>query len=368
VIRETIHSAITTNGKVEPIEVAAARAERAGSVVKIMIERGRNVVIDQPLVELDASEANAALAAAHARMAQAQADLSMIDRGGRSVDLAEIASGLEKAQHEFTVAQQEYEKTQRLVARQAAARMEETAAKERVDKAQIEIRALQQKKAALAVSADRAPVQARLHDAEAAARLAEVQIKQSIVRAPIDGTVYQFDLKQGAYLNAGDNVASIGKLDRVRVNVYVDEPDLGHVSVGMPVIITWDALAGREWTGEVDKKPTQVVAQGTRQVSEVPCVIKNPNRELLPGTNVTVEIRSETVANASAIPKEALRTEHAQTGVFLLNGNQLTWKQVKAGVANTTRVQVSGLNDGDAVALFSEKPLKDGMVVKPVFP
>ena len=78
---------------------------------------------------------------------------------------------------------------------------------------------------------------------------AETQIEQSIVRAPIEGTVYQFDLKPGAYLNAGDTVASIGRLDQVRVNVNVDEPDLGHVAVGMPVIITWDALAGRQWAG-----------------------------------------------------------------------------------------------------------------------
>ena len=42
--------------------------------------------------------------------------------------------------------------------------------------------------------------------------------------------MYQFDLKPGAYLNAGDMVATIGRLDRVRVKVYVDEPDLGRVT------------------------------------------------------------------------------------------------------------------------------------------
>jgi HlyD family secretion protein len=367
-MRETIHSAVTTNGKVEPIEWAAARTERAGPVVKFMLERGRHVSKDEPLLELDSSEATAALSSAQARIAGAKAELRVIEQGGRSTDLAEIASQMARAKLDLKVAEEEYERTKRLVAKQAAPRMEEIAAKRRVEDAQLHIQSLDQRKAALAVSSDRAPVQARLDDAEAAAHLAEIQIKQSIVRAPIEGTVYQFDLKPGAYLNAGDTVASIGRLDRVRVNVYVDEPDLGHVAVGMPVIITWDALAGRDWTGVVDKTPTQIVAQGTRQVGEVACVIQNPNRDLLPGTNVTVEIRSATVPSTVTISKEAVRTVNSQTGVYLLNGAQLVWKPVKMGVANTTRQQVDGLNEGDAVALFSEKPLKDGMQVKAVFP
>src|SRR5262249_37193145 len=149
----------------------------------------------------------------------------------------------------------------------------------------------EQKKAALATGTDRAPVQARLDEAQAAERLAETQIKQSVIRAPIEGTIYQFDLKPGAILNVGDTVAAIGKLDRVRVKVFVDEPDLGHVAVGMLVIITWDALAGRTWNGEVDRMPTEIVPNGTRRVGDVGCVIHNPDRDLLPNANVTVEIR-----------------------------------------------------------------------------
>jgi RND family efflux transporter MFP subunit len=189
-----------------------------------------------------------------------------------------------------------------------------------------------------------------------------------VVRAPIEGVVYQFDLKPGAYLNAGDAVASMGKLDRVRVNVFVDEPDLGRVAKGMPVVITWVAKPGRVWDGEVDRTPTQIVAMGTRQVGEVVCVIKNPDRDLLPGTNVDAEIRSETVADALTVAKEAIRTERTETGVFVLAGDRLVWKKVKVGVSNTTRSQVEGLSEGDPVALYSDKALKDGMLVKAVFP
>lgn len=368
VVRTTIQSSVPTNGKVEPIEWAVARAERGGPVKEILIQRGQVVTKNAPLVQLDSSEAEAHFATAQAQIAEARAQLETIQRGGRATDLAEISSGLDRARLDLQVAQDEYEKTKRLQQKQAATAAEAVAAKNKIEQIRLQIQALESRRKALAATADRAAAQARLDEAQAAASLAQTQIRQSIIRAPIEGAVYQFDLKPGAYLNPGDAVASIGKLDRVRVNVYVDEPDLGRVAKGMPVVITWDARPGQQWEGEVDRTPTQIVALGTRQVGEVVCIIRNPGRELLPGTNVNVEIRSETVPDALAIPKEAVRNERGQTGVYLLSGDRLEWKKVKLGVANTTRTQVEGLQEGEAVALYSEKPLRDGMVVKPVFP
>jgi HlyD family secretion protein len=171
---------------------------------------------------------------------------------------------------------------------------------------------------------------------------------------------------EGAYLNAGDPVGSVGKLDPVRVRVYVDEPELGRVAPGEAVRITWDALPGKEWTGTVEKRPSEVVALGTRQVGEVLCTINNPNRELVPGTNVNAFILTQVVANALTIPKTAVRRENG-IGVYVLEkDNTVKWQSVKTGVSDALRVEVvSGLHDGDAVAQPSDRPLKDGMKVVP---
>jgi len=366
--KETITSSVPTNGKVEPVEWAIARAERSAPVAQILVERGQRVTRGQTLVELDASEATADLAAAEARITQARSELDVLAKGGRATELAGIASELERARLDLANAQREYDTLTRLEAKQAATRAEVAAAKEAVDKAQLQIRALDQRRTSLVVVSDRTAAEARLHDGEAAAQLAQARIRMSAVRAPLDGVVYQFELRRGAYLNAGDAVASVGRLDRVHVNVYVDEPDLGRVAKGMPVSITWDALPGRKWTGAVDKMPAQISALGARQVGEVVCVIGNPDLDLLPGTNVNAEIRSESVANAVTIPKEAIRRELGQDGVFVLEGDHLAWRSLTVGVNNTTRTQVMELKEGDAVALPSEKPLKDKMVVRAVFP
>jgi HlyD family secretion protein len=367
VARESIVSSVSTNGKVEPIEWATARAERSGPVGAILADKGKFVQQDAILVEIDASDAKAELASAQARIEQIKADLTVLDRGGRATDLADISSGIEKAKLEYENAKTDFESYTRLEAKGAATKFEITAAKQRMDSAQLQIRSLDQKRASLVAAPDRSAALARLHDAESAAKLADQRIKQSVVRAPISGVVYQFDLKRGAYLNAGDVVAYIGKLEKVRVNVYVDEPDLGRVSHGLPVSITWDALPGRSWKGEVDKTPTQIEALGSRQVGQVLCVINNPDRDLLPGTNVTAEIRAESVANALTIPREGIRRELGQAGVFVLTGDHLTWKKITIGIGNTTRAQVEGVSEGDSIAMPTEKPLKEGMVVRPVF-
>jgi HlyD family secretion protein len=364
VTRETIASTVPTNGKVEPVEWAIALADRAGAVEEIRVQRGQYVKADAPLVELDSSEARAERAAAESRIEQIKAELETLNKGGRATDLSDISSGLDRARLDLETAQKDYDALTRLEKQQAATPLEVAAARERMDRARIQIQSLESKKAALVAPPDRASAEARLQDAEAALRLAEDHIRQSVIRAPVEGFVYQFDLKRGAYLNAGDPVASIGRLERVNVNVYVDEPDLGRVAKGLQVAITWDALPGRTWMGAVDKTPVQIVALGSRQVGEVVCLIENPHRDLLPGSNVNAEIRTESVENALTIPKEALRRQGGQTGVYLLEDNHLAWREVKMGINNTTRTQVEGLREGDAVALLTDKPLRDGMEVR----
>src|SRR5579862_2456529 len=133
----------------------------------------------------------------------------------------------------------------------------------------------------------------------------------------------------------------------------------------MPVTITWDALPKRAWKGVVNKLPGQIVALGSRQVGEIVCLIGNPGHELIPGTNVNAEILSESVDNVLTIPKEALRRDaKQQTGVYILDGDHLAWKSVTVGIGNITRMQVQGLQENAAVALISERTLKDGMIVQ----
>src|SRR6185369_13093822 len=101
-----------------------------------------------------------------------------------------------------------------------------------------------------------------------------------------------------------------------------------------------DALPGRHWRGVVEKTPTQIVPLGTRQVGEVNCIIDNPDHTLIPGTNINAEIVSQVVENALTIPKETMRREGSQTGVFKLVGDRIVWQPVKTAAASVNRIQI----------------------------
>lgn len=368
-VRDEIVSSLSTNGKVQPVEWAEAHAEAGGLLQKTFVQKGQYVEQGALLVQLDSREAQAEIASAEARIASARAELQTYRQGGRSSDVSAIASSLTVARQEIAVAQREYDADLRLQSKNAITAEEVRAAKDKLDRARLQVDSIETRRSTLINRPDVAAAEGRIKEAEASAAAARVRLSMLAVRAPTSGTVYQFDLRPGAYLNPGDLVASIGKLDRIRVIVYVDEPDLGRVSVGKPVTITWDALQGKQWKGSVEKMATQVVALGTRQVGEVSCIIENPGHELLPGTNVTADIRSQSVQGAIVIPTSAVRREAAKTGVYVLGeNNKVAWRDVKLGLSGAARTQVQGLNEGDSVALPSERVLKAGLSVSPIYP
>jgi HlyD family secretion protein len=368
----TIESTVPTNGKVEPAEWAAARAETAGVVKSIQVQRGEAVQAGQTLITIDAVTAASELAGALARRQEAQAEASMVTGGGKAAAVASLDDQLTAAKATVEMDQRNFDSLSRLADKQAATKVQVQEAKDALQHAKLQVIAIQDQRKTLVTASDRTMALARVNSAQAAVDLAQQRMAYGIVRSPATGTLYQFDLKPGAYLQPGDLIGLVGNLNQVKVIVYVDEPDLGRVRLGMPVNITWDAQPGRKWTGRVDKLPTQIVSLGARTVGEVSTVVDNPNHDLLPGVSVNATIISKVVTLALSVPKAALHSMRGQTGVYKLNGRSIAWTPVSTGVSDVNNVQVeSGLQLSDKVADRvidpSDAELKDGLRVKAQF-
>lgn len=365
--RQRLVSTLPTNGKVEPFEWQAVRAETTGVVSQVLVQDGQSVAKGAELARMSDPSLQTDIDAAEAKVAEARANLAAAQAGGRPSEITDIENSLGRARLDLAQQQIDYDSLRRLVDKQAATKADMLNARDKLQHTQLTIDGLEKRRASLVAKPDVAANEARLHDAEVVLAAAKARAALIVVRSPLAGTVYDLAARPGAYLNTGDLVANVGRLDRLRVRVYVDEPELGRVAVGQPVTITWQALPGHQWDGTVERMPTSIEALGSRQVGEVVCTIENPGRELIPGTNVDAAIRTAVVDQALVIPREALRHDGQGDYVLVLKGDTVERRAVKTGTSTVSLVEVTGgFTDGDAVALPSDIPLQPGARVTPV--
>jgi HlyD family secretion protein len=201
----------------------------------------------------------------------------------------------------------------------------------------------------------------------------EEKVRDGRIVAPADGTLYSMPVKTGDYVKVGDLLAEMADLHKVRVRAFIDEPELGGLETGEPVRITWDALPNRAWMGKTQVIPKQVVARGARSVGELLCEVNNDKLELLPNINVNVRINSRERMNVLTVPRGAVDAEGGRRFVFVVLRNALgvggkatlQKREIRVGIADATNYEVvSGLEEGEMVALPGDVDLKDGMPVK----
>jgi HlyD family secretion protein len=371
--RENLVSSISSNGKVEPIAPYVMRAQLDTFVEKVTVHEGQALKKGQLLLELDVKEAAAKLAEAKGRLLKAEDDLRSAMAGGKIDEAAKIASDLAKAQARRDRLQKNNEVLQRLVARQAATQDELAANDLALIEAQAEVARLsaakQQFDRSVKLDSDQTPLRVQQIRDEVAAL--DEKVRQGRIVAPADGTLYSLPAKAGDYVRLGDLLAEMADLHKVRVRAFIDEPELGGLEANEPVKITWDALPNRTWVGKTEIIPKQVVRRETRSVGELLCSINNDKLELLPNINVNVRINSRERLGVLSVPRGAVEADGGRRYVFVVRKNQLgvgkstlEKREIHVGIADATNYEVvSGLQEGELVALPGDVDLRDGMTV-----
>jgi HlyD family secretion protein len=372
--RENIVSSISSNGKVEPILPSIIRAQLDTFVEKVAVQEGQQVKNGQLLLELNVRDAAALLAQARSRLLKAQDDFRAASSGGRTDDLARITGDLAKEIAERDRLQRSHDALQRLLAQQAATKDELAANELELTKAQTEVTRLtaakQEFDRGVHLDSQRSGLQVQQAQSEVAAL--EVKVRDGHITAPADGTLYSLPVRQGDFVKAGDLLAEMADLHKVRVRAFVDEPEIGGLRPNEPVRITWDAMPDRIWQGVTEIIPKQVVPRGTRSVGELLCSANNDNLELLPNVNVNVRINSQERSSVLVIPRGTVASESGKRYVYVVKATGLgvgkkvlEKREIQVGIADSVHYEVlSGLNAKDLVALPGDVELHDGMYVK----
>ena len=372
-MRENLVSSISSNGKVEPISPYVMRAQLDTFVEKVRATEGQTLKRGRVILELDVKDVAAKLSEAKSKLLRARDDLRTAKAGGRTDDAARVAGDLAKAQAERDRLQKNREGLQRLIKHQAATQDELAANELALTKAQAEVTRLTAAKQEFDRSVKLDTDQAGLHVQQVENEVAALdeKVRQGRITAPADGTLYSLPVKAGDYVKLGDLLAEMADLHKVRVRAFIDEPELGALEENEPVKITWDALPSKTWVGKTEIIPKQVVPHQNRSVGELLCAVNNDKLELLPNINVNVRINSRERIGVLSVPRGAVAAEGGRRYVFVVKRNQLSVnksilekREIHVGIADATNYEVvSGLQEGELVALPGDVDLRDGMTV-----
>lgn len=362
---QNVSNSITTNGKVEPIRLFEPRSPLPVTVQKILVSEGAHVKAGQLLIELDDARARGGMATAETRLKTAQSAYSNLIAGGTPQQLILRQAELRKATTARDAAQRQLSALENLQQRGAASPDEVAAARDRLATAQADLGQAQSQVRYSPSELNR--VQSEITEAKTAVELAGQDMRNCHVRAPFDGTVFFLPARLGAFVNVGELLLQEADLSQLRVRAFVDEPEIGRLSIGQTVRITWDALPGRTWRGTVATLPSTVVNRGSRVVGEILCTVDNSERLLLPNINVGATIIASSKENALTVPREAVRDENGHNYIYVLEDNHLRRREVKLGISNLTRVEIlSGISVSDVIGVqsYSPLPMSDGVEAK----
>jgi HlyD family secretion protein len=365
----TITASISTNGKIEPIDNFEAHAPIATTVTKLYVQQGAWVKPGQLLLQLQDADARAQAARAEAQLRGAQADVNAITSGGTQEELSSTRNALIKAEADREAAGRNLQALQRLQQSGAASQAEVDAAQNQLKITESNVQTLQQKLKDRYSRAEIGHVQAQQTEAQASLAAAQQLLRNSNVTSPFAGMVYSLPVKQGTFVSSGDLLVQIADLHKVRVRAFVDEPEIGHLKKGQVVEVTWDALPGRVWKGELENLPTVIVQRNTRMVGEVTCIVDNSDLRLLPNTNVTVAVIVDRHEDVLTVPREAIHQDAEGRYVFQVVNGDLRRRDVQTSVADLTRVEVTnGLTLGAVLAIgaINSQSLEAGMPTKVV--
>lgn len=194
--------------------------------------------------------------------------------------------------------------------------------------------------------------------------LYKAQIEKTEIRAPFDGVVGLRFVSVGTYVGASTRIATLQRLDALKIDFSVPERYSGRVAVGGRVHFT---VAGgiERFEGEIYAIDPRIDTE-TRTLL-LRAVYPNSNGSVLPGafTNVTVEL--ETFPNAVLIPAEAVIPSIDKKVVYGMRDGLAQMLPVETGVRTSSHVHIlSGLQPGDVVITSGLQQIRDGLPVQPL--
>jgi multidrug resistance efflux pump len=294
-------------------QVTIISPQLSGYVVEVDVQDFQTVRQGQLLMRIDDRIYNQRLEQARAQLATQRAALANFAQSQKSASatIAQNEAALANAGAQAQKAQADLRRIEELAADGSLSARERDAA--RAAHAQA-VAQTAQSRAALEISrqnlktvdVNRASLEAAVANAEAAVKLAEIDLANTRIIAPRDGQLGQVTVRLGAFVNAGTQLTAL-----VPQNMWVvanmKETQMAEVRLGQPVTFSVDALNHARMRGHVEEispatgsefsviTPDNATGNYVKIAQRIPVRISiDPNQELAarlrPGMSVVASI------------------------------------------------------------------------------
>jgi HlyD family secretion protein len=358
--------------------IAAHRIQVASKVVGkvswIGVDKGTKVKEGQVIVRLEDDEYRAQLQQAKGQLANLVARLAEMTNGSRPEEIAGALANLNVAKTDLENARVTLDRTKNLAAAKVLSSQALDDANARYDQAIAKVASLEKTYELVKLGPRIEQIDAvrgQIEQARGAVAFAETQQSNTVIRAPVTGTILERVVEKGEFVTTsfvGDKgakgyVVSLADLNDLQVELDISQNDFAKLGPRQRGVVTTDAFPDRKYEGFIE----EISPEANRQKATVQIKVRvvKPDDFLRPEMNANVAfISDEKPGSASSpskpvivVPTSAVR----ENAVFVALGGKAVRRPVKAGAATNQGTRIDdGLVGGEDLIVNPPPDLKDG--------
>lgn len=361
--------------------IAAHKIEVAskvnGRVASISVDKGDHVKAGQVLVRLESDEYRAQVLQQQGQLANLQAKLQQALNGSRPQEIAKARADLNQAKADLSNSKTSLDRTRQLA-------QEGVLAKQLLDDAQAKYDADVAKVASLQHTLDLTVLGPRkeeidqsrgqLDQARGALDYAQTQLDNTVIKAPITGTILDRNVEKGEFITTGfvgdkgakGYIVTMADLNDLQVELDIPQSDFPKLGAQQKGIVTTDAYPDRKYKGYIQQVSPE--ADRAKATVQVKVKVENPDGYLRPDMNATVNFyrdapaqSNETAGGVIVVPQGSVQNG----SVFVVVGGRARKRSVRTGGTSGKGLLIeSGLVGGEELVVSPPADLKDGQRVE----
>lgn len=187
------------------------------------------------------------------------------------------------------------------------------------------------------------------------------QLEDTVIKAPVDGTVIGKPIPAGQTVSPGIStpmiLLTVADMSKMQIEAQIDETDIGSAAVGQKVTFTVDAYPGKTFTGIVSNISQKANIQQNVIYYPVIVDVDSPQGLLRPTMTARISVLAGEQKNVLIVPLAAVKEAKGQRYVVVDEGGKQRNANVTTGLASEDRIEIiSGLQEGEAIVTTQSRP------------